>query len=95
MPYKVLREIRRNVVDAVAQYCLNVTCAKCEYAKHHDCLDIMQAKMLSEMYTITKNEVYELLKCPMHHDGTCWGTRDKETCTCGGFKQFCTHYPKG
>lgn len=43
MPYKVFREIRRDVVNAVAQYCL----------------DIMQAKMLSEMYTITKNEVKE------------------------------------
>ena len=33
--------------------------------------------------------------CPMYHNGTCWGTRDREKCTCGGLKEFCTHYPKG
>lgn len=33
--------------------------------------------------------------CPMYHNGTCWGTKDKEKCTCHGVKQFCTHYPKG
>lgn len=32
--------------------------------------------------------------CSMYHDGTCWGTRDREKCACGGLKQFCTHYPK-
>lgn len=33
--------------------------------------------------------------CQMFHNGTCWGTKDKEKCSCGGLKQFCTHYPKG
>lgn len=33
--------------------------------------------------------------CHMYHNGTCWGTRDREKCTCMGLKQFCTHYPKG
>ena len=41
------------------------------------------------------NSFYGLLKCPMYHNGTCWGTRNREKCTCEGFKSFCTHYPKG
>ena len=33
--------------------------------------------------------------CPMYHNGTCWGTKDKEKCTCGGIKSYCTYNPKG
>lgn len=48
-------------------------------------------------------EVSQLIKpvdlygefCRMFHNGTCWGTRDREKCDCGGLKKFCTHYPKG
>lgn len=39
-------------------------------------------------------DLYDNL-CPMYHNGTCWGTRDKEKCLCGGIKNYCTHYPKG
>lgn len=41
------------------------------------------------------NSFEGLLTCPMYHNGTCWGTKEREKCTCGGLKQFCTHYPKG
>lgn len=51
--------------------------------------------LLNSLYGSTVSTSYGYLKCPMYHNGTCWGTRDKEKCTCGGFKSYCTHYPKG
>lgn len=50
---------------------------------------------LNSLYCSTASASYGYLKCPMYNNGTCWGTRDKEKCTCGGLKLFCTHYPKG
>lgn len=49
---------------------------------------------LNEPIKLFLNSLYGK-RCPMFHNGTCWGTRDREKCTCGGLKQFCTHYPKG
>ena len=50
--------------------------------------------LLNSLYGSTATASYGKL-CDMYHDGTCWGTREKEKCTCMGFKRFCTHYPKG
>lgn len=32
--------------------------------------------------------------CTMFYQGTCWGTKEREKCSCGGLKRFCTHYPE-
>ena len=50
--------------------------------------------LLNSLYGSKASTSYGKL-CDMYHNGTCWGTRDREKCTCEGFKSFCTHYPKG
>lgn len=75
-----------------------------EIRTHHnkiakDALLINFNKKLPEELVL---EVSQLIKpvdiygefCSMFHNGTCWGTREREKCTCGGLKKFCTYYPK-
>ena len=33
-------------------------------------------------------------RCECYHYGTCWGTREREECTCGGDTTKCNFYPE-
>lgn len=64
---------------------------------HHNYYDADRERtklFLNSLYGKTASPMYGAL-CHMYHNGTCWGTRDREKCSCMGLKQFCTHYPKG
>lgn len=38
------------------------------------------------------------MKCDCYHEydvmnGECWGTRERELCSCGGDTEYCNYYP--
>lgn len=55
-----------------------------------------QIKFLDRSPEESKEASFEPCKC-YHLEygyGVCWGTREKDPCSCGGDKSICDHYPE-
>lgn len=54
-------------------------------------VELLKQSRGSEVRTLSKQD-RPSDTCDGYHDGSCWGTKEREPCSCGGDKSKCDFY---